>query len=183
MLACIHEQRKQRQFPPPLFRRIPISGQKHSAAGTQCAGQKRLVETDILTNWNAIIGEELAAYTFPQKIDFKRGEKTGGTLHLAVPSGAFALEVQHREKFILQKINTYFGYNAVSNLRIAQNAGLSLKDMLPKETSRRPKKLVTTDEENYIKDLAEEINRPELKEILIKLGQSVFTDNNLKEKK
>ena len=55
--------------------------------------------------------------------------------------------------------------------------------MLPKETSRRPKKLVTTDEENYIKDLAEEINRPELKEILIKLGQSVFTDNNLKEKK
>lgn len=146
-------------------------------------GKKGFAEVDILSNWNTIIGEELAAYTFPQKIDFKRGERTNGTLHLAVPSGAFALEVQHREKFILQKINTYFGYNAVSGLRIAQNAGISLTDMLPKESGRRPKKLVTVEEENYIKDLAEEINSPELKEILIKLGQSVFTDNNLKEKK
>ena len=33
-------------------------------------------------------------------------------------------------------------------------------------------------EENYIKDLAEEINRPELKEILIKLGHSIFNDNH-----
>jgi len=146
-------------------------------------GKKGFVETDILTNWNAIVGEELAAYTFPQKIAFKRGEKNNGTLHIAVPSGAFALEAQHREKFILQKINTYFGYNAVSQLRIAQNAALSLKELLPEESApNRPKKLVTAAEENYIKDLVEEINRPELKEILIKLGQSVFTDNNLKEK-
>ena len=33
-----------------------------------------------------------------------------------------------------------------------------------------------------IEELTDEINHPELKEILIKLGQSVFTDNNLKEK-
>lgn len=149
----------------------------------QVLGKKGFVETDILSDWTAIIGEELAAYTFPQKIDFKRGERTGGILHLAVPSGAFALEVQHREKFILGKINTYFGYNAVSGLRIVQNANLSLQELLPKANKRRPQKLVTVEEENYIKDLADEINRPELKEILIKLGQSVFTDNNLKEKK
>ena len=103
-------------------------------------GKKGFVETDILTNWNAIIGEELAAYTFPQKIDFKRGEKTGGTLHLAVPSGAFALEVQHREKFILQKINTYFGYNAVSNLRIAQNVRTVFKGYASQRNQPPPEK-------------------------------------------
>lgn len=145
-------------------------------------GKKGFVEVDILTNWAGIVGEELADYTFPQKIDFKREMKTNGILHLMVPSGAFALEVQHREKFILQKINTYFGYSAVSGLRIIQNASINLKDMLPKDNSHPRKKLVTAEEENYIKDLAEEINHPELKEILIKLGQSVFTDNKLKEK-
>lgn len=145
-------------------------------------GKKGFVEIDILTNWTAIVGEELANYSLPQKIDFKRGQKNDGILHLIVPSGAFALEIQHREKFILQKINTFFGYNAVSGLKIIQNSAASLNDFLPKETQRPRRKLVTAEEENYIKDLAEEINRPELKEILIKLGQSVFTDNNLKEK-
>lgn len=80
------------------------------------------------------------------------------------------------------KINTYFGYNAVSGLRIIQNASVPLQELLPKEPARPRRKLVTAAEENYIEELTDEINHPELKEILIKLGQSVFTDNNLKEK-
>ena len=145
-------------------------------------GKKGFVEVDNLTDWSGIVGEELAAYTLPQKIDFKPNQKNNGILHLMVPSGAFALEIQHREKFILQKINTYFGYNAVSGLRIIQNASVPLQELLPKEPARPRRKLVTAAEENYIEELTHKINHPELKEILIKLGQSVFTDNNLKEK-
>ena len=146
-------------------------------------GKKGFVETDILTNWPDIIGQELADYTSPIKIDFKPQQRNNGTLHLEVPSGAFALEVQHREKIILQKINTYFGYNAISSIRIIQNPNFKLNSAEHSATSSSPKKLVTPEEENYIKDLAKEINSPDLKEILIKLGQSVFTNNNPKEKK
>ena len=64
-------------------------------------GKKGFMEIEILTNWDKIVGEELADYSFPQKIDFKRGEKNNGVLHLQVPSGAFALEIQHRERYIL----------------------------------------------------------------------------------
>lgn len=143
-------------------------------------GKKGFVETDILTNWPDIIGEDLANFTSPVKIDFKPQQRLNGTLHLEVPSGAFALEVQHKEKIILQKINTYFGYNAVSGIRIIQNPNFQISTPHP---PKKVEKLVTPEEENYIQELAEEIIRPDLKEILIKLGQSVFTDNNQKEKK
>ena len=146
-------------------------------------GKKGFVETDILTNWQDIIGQELANYTSPTKIDFKPQQRNNGILHLEVPSGAFALEVQHKEKTILQKINTYFGYNAISNIKIIQNPNFVLTSTESSATSLTHPKLVTPEEENYIQDLAKEINSPDLKEILIKLGQSVFTNNNPKEKK
>ena len=125
-------------------------------------GKKGFVETDILTNWPDIIGEDLANFTSPVKIDFKPQQRLNGTLHLE------------------QKINTYFGYNAVSGIRIIQNPNFQISTPQP---PKKVEKLVTPEEENYIQELAEEIIRPDLKEILIKLGQSVFTDNNQKEKK
>lgn len=141
-------------------------------------GKKGFVEVDILSNWDKIAGQELADYSFPLKIDFKRGEKNNGILHLQVPSGAFALEIQHRERFILEKINAYFGYNAVSSIRIIQNSSSALlSDDL--EDVEVPKiNLVTAEEENYINCLADDIKSSELKEILIKLGHSIFNDNH-----
>ena len=109
-------------------------------------GKKGFVEVDILTDWSGIVGEELAAYTLPQKIDFKPNQKNNGILHLMVPSGAFALEIQHREKFILQKINTYFGYNAAENhpkcFRPAAGAAAERTGSSPPKTcNRRGRKL------------------------------------------
>ena len=146
-------------------------------------GKKGFVETDILTNWVNIIGEDLADYTSPLKIDFKPQQRNNGILHLEVPNGAFALELQHKEKIILQKINTYFGYNAISGIKIIQNSELNLAQIKNKQTPKPITKLVTPEDENYIQELAEDINHPDLKEILIKLGQSVFNSNNQKEKK
>lgn len=141
-------------------------------------GKKGFVEIDILTNWDKIVGTELAQYSFPQKIDFKREQKNNGILHLEVPSGAFALEIQHRERYILEKINTYFGYNAVSGLKILQNNSLDIKGQTKYIAELPKKKLVTADEENYIKSLADDIKNSKLKEILIKLGQSIFNYNH-----
>lgn len=145
-------------------------------------GKKGFVEIDILTNWDKIVGQELADYTFPQKIDFKREQKNNGILHLQVPTGAFALEIQHREKYIIERINAYFGYNAVCNIKILQNNSLPLKSGNQDLEESLDKNLVTAEEENYINSLAADINNSKLKEILIKLGQSIFNDNK-KEKK
>lgn len=145
-------------------------------------GKNGFVETDIITNWAEIIGEQLAAYTAPQKIDFPRNKKNDGCLHLAVPSGAFAVEIQHREKYILQKINTYFGYRAVSSLKIIQNNELSIPAVRNSKSSSKPQPVLSEEEKEFIKNISNEINNENLKEILIKLGHSIYADNHKTEK-
>lgn len=140
-------------------------------------GKKGFMEIDILTNWDKIVGTDLASYSFPQKIDFRREQKNNGILHLCVPGGAFALEIRHREKNILDKVNTYFGYNAVSGIKIIQNTAFCPENKQEYIYSPPPV-IVTPDEKNYINSLAEEIKSSKLKEILIKLGQSIFSNNH-----
>lgn len=142
----------------------------------QILGTKGFVEIDILTGWSDIVGEELAEFSLPQRIDFPRGQKSNGTLHLSVISGAFALEIQHREKYILEKINTHFGYQAVSKIKIAQDSSLATEKFTKNNAPQTPI-TVSAEEENYIKELTSDLNNAELKKILVKLGKSVFNDN------
>lgn len=137
-------------------------------------GPKGFLEIDILSAWEQIVGAKLAAYSFPQRLDFKKGEKTGGILHIAVPSGAFALELQHREPQLIAKINTYFGYAAVKEIRLSQN--LPLPAALPKRPYPQ-KTLVTKEEDAYIRDLSQDVQNEELRKTLEKLGQSIFSHN------
>ena len=134
-------------------------------------GKKGFVTADILTGWDRIVGKELAEYTFPQRIDFPRGEKNNGILHLCVPGGAFHREIKHREKYIIDKINTYFGYNAVSGLRIMQNLTFTPKKESP--AAQKEKKL-PPETEKHIENLAASIDNPKLKNIIIKLGRDIY---------
>lgn len=145
-------------------------------------GKNGFVETDIISNWSEIVGDKLAQFSFPQKIDFPRNKKNNGCLHLTVPSGAFAVEIQHREKYILDKINTYFGYNAVSSLRIIQNNEMCLDDYRLKKNKLKNLPQLNETEKAEIKSLSDDINNQNLKEILIKLGHSIYADNHKTEK-
>lgn len=146
-------------------------------------GKNGFVETDILTNWDEIIGGQLADFSFPQKIVFQKNKKNDGCLYLIVPSGAFAVEIQHREKYILEKINRYFGYNAVSSLKIIQNNDLDLEDYRHIKTENKQLPHLSEEQKETIKNITNEINNENLKEILIKLGHSILTDNHNSEKK
>ena len=145
-------------------------------------GKNGFVETDIITNWTEIVGEQLSQYSFPQKIEFPKDKKNSGCLHLSVPSGAFAVEIKHREKYILDKINTYFGYNAVSSLKIIQNNELCLDDYKTKKTPQNKLAPISKEDSDFIKNISNEINNQNLKEILIKLGHSIYANNNKTEK-
>ena len=140
-------------------------------------GKNGFTEIDLLTNWTDIVGEETAAYTLPRQIVFRRGEKAGGTLNLDVPSGAFALELQHREKMLIAKINAYFGYPAVAQIRITQNAEIGLDAPEDEAVQEGQKILVTEAEENYIRELGEGIENLELQQKLLSLGRYIINDS------
>ncbi|MBE6444681.1 MAG: DUF721 domain-containing protein [Alphaproteobacteria bacterium] len=141
-------------------------------------GSNGFSEIDLLSNWNDIAGD-MAEYTLPIGISYPKGSKQGGTIQIEVPGGAFALELQHREKLILSKINSFLGYNAVSSIKITQNINFPIKDI--EDVGNIQKNLVTTEEENYIIDLSKDINNQDLKNRIVSLGKRVVSNN--KEKK
>lgn len=137
-------------------------------------GKNGFTEVDLLANWYEIAGE-MAEYTLPKHISYQKNNRTNGILSIEVPSGAFALELQHREKFIVAKINAYFGYDAVAKIKILQNAEMPLQDV--DDVGNVEKMLVTEEEENYIKKLSDGICNQELQIQLERLGQKIFYSN------
>jgi len=77
---------------------------------------------EIVTRWAEIVGAEIAQHSQPLKIQWPRGEKdTGGvaTLVLRV-EGPAAIEVQHLSGVILERVNRFFGWQAVGRLALRQ---------------------------------------------------------------
>jgi hypothetical protein len=88
----------------------------------------------LLTDWAAIAGRELAQYAAPERLKWPRCERgeddeageaprdkrrAGATLVLRV-DGARALDVEYKSRQIVERINSYFGYPAIAELRIVQ---------------------------------------------------------------
>lgn len=140
-------------------------------------GKKGLVEMELMAQWRQIVGPDLAEYTVPQKLDFKKDHRSGGVLHLAVPDGAFSVEVSQQKPLLLEKINTYFGYQAVADLRLVIN-DLFFKSLPVKDDDKPKKTLVTETQKNYINQLTEGVQNPDLKNRLQKLGESILKNNN-----
>ena len=76
------------------------------------------VQTHILLNWNHI-AEQYANITIPDKIKFDRNKNTNGQIIIKVQNG-FGLEIQHATPFLLNQINSRFGYKAIRKIKIIQ---------------------------------------------------------------
>lgn len=77
---------------------------------------------DLLANWPAIAGAALAEFTAPEKILWPRDtseEFAPGVLVLKV-DGPKAIFVQHETSEIVDRLNAFFGYAAIGQLRIIQ---------------------------------------------------------------
>ncbi len=78
-------------------------------------GKRGFGEAQLVTQWDAVMGAELAAKLVPDRLTFPRSERSLGTLRLRVAS-AFAIEAQHLEPVIIERINGFFGYRAVARI-------------------------------------------------------------------
>jgi hypothetical protein len=79
--------------------------------------------TELITRWTEIVGPEIAAHSQPEKIHWPRpfeGKPSEpGTLALRV-EGPAAIEIQHLSAVILERVNRFFGWQAVDSLRLRQ---------------------------------------------------------------
>ncbi len=80
--------------------------------------KRGLAEAALMSEWPDIIGAALAAECVPLRIA-RGADGTGGTLHIRV-SGALALELQHLQPQVIERINGYFGYQAIARIALQQ---------------------------------------------------------------
>ena len=79
--------------------------------------------TELVTRWSDIVGPEIAAHAEPVKLQWPRevkGEDANpATLVLRV-EGPAAIEIQHQSAVILERINRFFGWQAVDRITLRQ---------------------------------------------------------------
>ena len=79
--------------------------------------------SELVTRWKDIVGAEIATHAEPVKLQWPR-EVNGepgepATLVLRV-DGPVSIEIQHQSAVILERINRFFGWQAVGSLRLRQ---------------------------------------------------------------
>jgi hypothetical protein len=126
---------------------------------------------EIVTRWADIVGVALAQSSRPEKISFPRHARQGGTLMVRV-EGSFALELQHRQADVLERLNSYFGYQAVDKIVIRQGP-------LPRDHKARQEAALNLSEQDQkqIDSLVEDTNNDRLRQSLMEIGRQVKGKN------
>jgi hypothetical protein len=115
------------------------------------------------SDWATIIGPELAGSTWPESLG------RGGVLKLNVASTK-ALEVQHRAPLLIERINLFFGREAVTRLALVQGPL-----PLPQTAGiREPIQPLPTGKAAALDRQLAEIDDPELRQALDRLGRAVI---------
>lgn len=102
--------------------RFRQAGQPVRARLAQAAARRGFAEPDVLLRWPEIVGAALAPACRPVKVIYGRAPALGATL-LVEADGPRAIEIEHLAPRILERINQYYGYRAVSRLSISQAGG------------------------------------------------------------
>ena len=130
--------------------------------------QQGFASAELVTRWTDIVGPEIAAHAEPLKVQWPRavGKEAPepGTLVLRV-DGPRAIEIQHLANVILERVNRFFGWQAVNRLALRQ-APLSRR-------GKKPAKVPDTEAAARIAATLPEIADDELRQALARLGAAV----------
>jgi hypothetical protein len=137
--------------------------------------QRGFGTADLIAAWPAIAGERFAAFTRPVKIVWPRGEANDGmagvlTLHVEGPS---AILVQHELGQMIERINSFLGYQAVGQIRIVQAPVQNAK-----RRNRPAEAVLAEDEKERLASAIAPAGDDGLRAALERLGQGVFGSRN-----
>jgi hypothetical protein len=124
---------------------------------------------EILARWGDIVGPEVAAHSEPMKIAWPRavGKEAAGpaTLVLRV-EGPAAVEIQHLSAVILERVNRFFGWQAIGRIALRQ---APLRRREPRKAPPPPDPAVAA----RIAESLPEIEDENLRQALARLGASI----------
>ncbi|MER2520479.1 MAG: DciA family protein [Bdellovibrionales bacterium] len=107
--------------PPPISRAI-------NRVASKTIGKDWNLYAALLEHWSNIVGESIARVATPVKITFpyqpNEPQRRGGTLCVRLPRG-LTMEFTFKSAIIQQRINAYFGYEAIAKIAFEPVFGAS----------------------------------------------------------
>lgn len=135
-----------------------------------CA-KRGFATADLISAWADIVGPRYATTTMPEKITWPRRDQTkapsGATLVIRVDSG-MAIYLQHETGVVLDRINGFLGFGAVSQLKIVQGVVSA-----PRKAVTAPPPISKADEAHVAETVAS-VESDGLREALARLGRGVY---------
>ena len=132
------------------------------------------ISTALLGSWDEIAGEEFADCSRPEKIAWPRRDASDdqsgyhpGVLTVAC-EGARALFLTHAQGELIARINAFFGYPAVRQIRIVQ------KPVSQAVRHRRPPQALKGAAATRLEEMMEGIESEALKKAVTRLGTAVL---------
>jgi len=78
--------------------------------------KKGQIYSEILDNWRYFVGNELFDISFPKS--FKNENKLGSSCLTVMLKRGNEVDFEYSKSEIIQKINSFFGYDAVQNMKL-----------------------------------------------------------------
>ena len=119
---------------------------------------------NIVDNWTKKVGKETSQACYPVKVKTSR-DNINGTLILNVIHGK-EIEVEYNKSEIISKINSFFGYNCIKQIKLRTAQQEKMKTKIKKNSKKFFKKL-------------EKLENVELKKSLNQLIDAFNTKNNV----
>ena len=133
---------------------------------------------DLIAAWPQLAGDEYRDFTRPEKINWPNRAHEGdpfkpGILIVACDS-AKALFFQHDLSRICERVNIFFGFAAISKIKIVQKPIKQSKDNSTKRVCETISKMDSV-KENRLEKILNQVDDPDLRLKLEKLGRGVMS--------
>ena len=141
------------------------------------AGESRgFAEARLLTHWPEVVGDDIANIARPVDVKFGRKGSFGATLTL-LTTGAQAPMLEMQKERIRTKVNSVYGYNAISRVRITQTASTGFAEGQADFSYRKkpPSKAADPKSVAQAQSLTREVGDTGLRQALETLAQNVIT--------
>ena len=122
--------------------------------------RKGQIYSKTLDNWKYIVGDELFKFCYPKS--FKSSNKLGSSILNVMVKRGHEIDVEYSKKIILDRMNSFFGYNVVEKIKLITFQGE--KDKIKKN------KVTNYDKNKYMKKISE-IKNNKIKNSLIELSK------------
>lgn len=133
--------------------------------------QQGLIDERLVFYWAQIVGDKLAQYSFPVKLIGQQGQMNmPRILEVLVNPGA-ALEITYAKNAIITKINQFFGYALISDIRL-KHGQIQKND---KKLPERFKRTLNIQENEHIESLVTSIQDENLRNALKNLGKALLS--------